>query len=138
MSLEEVLVRLGGRPLAMSPYSHAVIAIVNAQVNDPAKQLTPESTGSAVLTMLYHLPDQTIKNQLLTKSLEAVRDKDYYKVTVLWAAALITLIAIAIVVAMLTGQGSTEGNTTLLGKIIDNVFQLIRLLLGLEKSMPPL
>lgn len=137
MTLEEALIDLGDNPLVKSPYSAAIRAIVNATLNDPAKIITPSSTGGDVLTLVYQVADIGIRDQLLNKNLATVRDKDYYRLALLGMAILIAVITIALVLNVTLGEGhATDNSTGLLQSIIDNLFDLIRRVMGLEGDTP--
>ncbi len=138
MTLEEALIELGDQPLAKSPYSTAIKAVINATVNDPAKAVNLSSTGGAVLTTVYQLADVNARDTLLSKDLGKVRDKDYYRLTILALAVMIAFIAITLALNIVFNTtANTDNSTGLLRLIITETFDLIKTLFGAGKDVTP-
>ena len=129
--LEDALIEIGDQPIARSPFSKSIQAVVNASINDAQFTINTNQTGGAVLTLLYQYPNKTLSEAILNKNLGNVRDKDYYRFLILGLSLLLASIAIALTIAVLTGNPAADAaNATLLGKIIDNFFTLLNNLLG--------
>ena len=124
MNIETALIEVADAPLRKSPYSGRIIAIVNAYSRrDTDKQITRDTTGQEVLTILYHFPDESVKERILTTDIGVVRSRDSYKTVLLVLSGALAIIGIILTVAELgTEDGVT--NIALITTIVENLFGL--------------
>lgn len=124
MNVETALIEVADAPLRKSPYSGRIIAIVNAYSRrDTDKQITRDTTGQEVLTILYHFPDESVKERILTTDIGVVRSRDSYKTVLLVLSGALAIIGIILTVAELgTEDGVT--NIALITTIVENLFGL--------------
>lgn len=90
MNVEEALIDLGDRPLQKSPYSKVLKAMLNALIPTEEK-VTLDRTGQDILTDIYSLQDDELREKILQKSVGSVRDNDVYRSTLLVVSGLIGL-----------------------------------------------
>lgn len=124
MNIETALIEVADAPLRKSPYSGRIIAIVNAYSRrDTDTQITRDTTGQEVLSILYHFPDESVKERILTTDIGVVRSRDSYKTVLLVLSGALAIIGVILTVAELgTEDGVT--NIALITTIVENLFGL--------------
>lgn len=130
MIVENALLDLGNRPLRKSSFSMVIVAVVNSYLEryqiDP---IDSDTTGDVALSRIYRL-DQTVQKEVLERKVGVVRDRDTYRMTLMYASGIIALIVVVIAIIEIMNVGTDKSGLSLemLGKVIDGVFSLLTLL----------
>ena len=136
MTFEELLAEMGEQPLKSSAYSRYVQGVLNANLTRE-NQITMEHTGQEILNRLYDIRDVERRDMLLAKCIEKpVRQRDAYRLVLIVACLLVSVIVILGAVLALTQPvgGSDNPAVALLTQVVDGVFGLVRDLLRLPTN----
>lgn len=131
MIVENALLDLGNRPLRRSSFSIVIVAVVNSYLEryqiDPIDVETP---GDVALSRIYRL-DQTVQQEVLERKVGVVRDRDTYRMTLMFASGIIALIVVVIAIVEIAHVGTDKSGLSLelLGKIVEGGFGLLTLLI---------
>ena len=107
-----------------------IVAVVNSYLEryqiDP---IDSDTTGDVALSRIYRL-DQAVKKEVLERKVGVVRDRDTYRMTLMYASGIIALIVVVIAIVEIMHVGTDKSGLSLemLGKVIDGVFSLLTLL----------
>lgn len=128
MTIEDILIELGDRPLQKSPYSKVVFAIVNALL-PTGKAITPTMQGHEILSLIYQLPDTALGEKILSRKVGTLRDTDHYRTLVLFFSGLIG--SITVMVALLEvfrDSGPSGTGSEVFTALINGLVSLIKAL----------
>lgn len=127
MTLEEVLVDLGDKPISSLRKSIRTIAFLNGNL---AGQLhvSNDSVGIDILTFIYSLPDTELQRRILTKRFKVSTDP--YRNLIMVLSGFLGFITLGSVITILkTDDGLTENHVGLFSTILDAIVEIIKTLL---------
>jgi len=129
MNVEQALIELGESPLKESPYSNTILVIANAFLPDGVT-VTAQTTGRALLTRIYRLKDDNVRERILARELNPIRSRDSYRTVMLAAAGVIGVIGILLAFDEMTREmGEAPGPGI---QVLQNFFSG---LLGVAKAL---
>lgn len=107
MNIEEILIRLGDKPLAKSPYSRVALAMINAKL-EGRDQITLDMEGHEILSMIYHQEDNALVDDLLARRVGRVRNADTYRLLILFFSGLLGLVTVVMAFLEISTQRSVS------------------------------
>lgn len=128
MTIEDILIELGDRPLQKSPYSKVVFAIVNALL-PTGKAITLTMQGHEILSLIYQLPDTALGEKILSRKVGTLRDTDHYRTLVLFFSALIGFITVTVaLLEVFRDSGPSGTGSGVFTALINGLVSLIKAL----------
>lgn len=127
MTLEEVLVDLGDKPISSLRKSTRTIAFLNGSLTGQL-HVSNDSVGIDILTFIYSLPDTELQRRILTKRFKVSTDP--YRNLIMILSGFLGFITLGSVITILkTGEGLTENHVGLFSTILDAIVEIIKTLL---------
>lgn len=127
MTLEEVLVDLGDKPISSLRKSTRTIAFLNGNLTGQL-HVSNDSVGIDILTFIYSLPDTELQRRILTKRFKV--NTDPYRNLIMILSGFLGFITLGSVITILkTGEGLTENHVGLFSTILDAIVEIIKTLL---------
>lgn len=128
--VEDALLDLGNRPLRKSSFSMVIVAVVNSYLTRyQIDEVDIDTPADVTLSRIYQL-DQTTQRDVLDRKVGVVRDRDTYRMTLMYASGIIAMIVVVIAIIEIMNVGTDKSGISLalLGKIIEGGFELLTLL----------
>lgn len=127
MTLEEVLVDLGDKPISSLMTSTRIIAFLNGNLTGQL-HVSNDSVGIDILTFIYSLPDTELQRRILTKRFKVSTDP--YRNLIMILSGFLGFITLGSVITILkTDEGLTENHVGLFSTILDAIVEIIKTLL---------
>lgn len=127
MTLEEVLVDLGDKPISSLMVGTRAIAFLNGSLTGQL-HVSNDSVGIDILTFIYSLPDAELQRRILTKRFKVSTDP--YRSLIMTLSGSLGFITLGSVITILkTDEGFTENHVGLFSTILDTIVEIIKMLL---------
>lgn len=127
MTLEEVLVNLGDKPISSLAMKTRTLAFLNGSLAGQL-QVDNDSIGIDILTFIYSIPDAELQRRILTKRFKV--SSDSYRSLIMTLSGFLGFLTLGSVITILkTDEGFTENHVGFFTTILDAIVEIIKTLL---------